>query len=185
MSCQADDNWSPPSDPNLWNSPLGRRAFLKNTGVASAASLIVLHGLRSDVVASMSSTPTCGLKSVQIHFAWTSGSVRTTIGTSTNSPEEAKALAYNAARGLDLLKIPSLPGTSDMDSVSNCAKPKFQSAGFSSSTTTPPTENPTSSTSGGVTTYTFDLTLPPGNQCWLMLQYVANPIHPGPSECSP
>jgi hypothetical protein len=41
-------------EPSLWNSPLGRRAFLKKTGAASVTSVIFFNSTASDVVASAS-----------------------------------------------------------------------------------------------------------------------------------
>lgn len=41
-------------EPSLWNSEVGRRAFLKKTGVASAASVVALHGFRTEALAQAS-----------------------------------------------------------------------------------------------------------------------------------
>lgn len=41
-------------DPSLWNSPLGRRAFLKRTGAATVGTAAILHGLNSESLASSS-----------------------------------------------------------------------------------------------------------------------------------
>lgn len=38
-------------EPNLWNSALGRRGFLKTTGAASLATAIAWHGFRTEVMA--------------------------------------------------------------------------------------------------------------------------------------
>lgn len=41
-------------EPSLWNSPLGRRAFLKKTGAATVGTAIVFHGFPTEILASMS-----------------------------------------------------------------------------------------------------------------------------------
>lgn len=55
--CQADcSSNSQLPEPSLWNSTLGRRAFLRKTGMATAATAIALHGFRVEVLASESAT---------------------------------------------------------------------------------------------------------------------------------
>ena len=56
-SCQADCNQHNLPDPSLWNSAVGRRSFMKKTGMATAATAIALHGFRVEVLASTSNTP--------------------------------------------------------------------------------------------------------------------------------
>lgn len=41
-------------EPSLWNSPFGRRAFLKKTGAATASTLLIMHGFKTEVLASES-----------------------------------------------------------------------------------------------------------------------------------
>ena len=53
-SCQADCNHHNLPEPSLWNSSLGRRAFLKKTGMASAVTVITLNSLKLEVLASPS-----------------------------------------------------------------------------------------------------------------------------------
>ena len=40
-----------PTEASLWNSPLGRRVFLKKTGAATVATAVALHGFRVQVQA--------------------------------------------------------------------------------------------------------------------------------------
>ncbi len=40
-----------PTEASLWNSPLGRRAFLKKTGAATVATAVAMHGFRVQVQA--------------------------------------------------------------------------------------------------------------------------------------
>lgn len=56
-SCQADCNCNSAPDPSLWNSPLRRRTFVKNTGAATAATMFAMNALKSDIVASGSGCP--------------------------------------------------------------------------------------------------------------------------------
>ena len=39
-------------EPSLWNSKIGRRAFVKKTGAATVGTAIALHGFRMEVMAS-------------------------------------------------------------------------------------------------------------------------------------
>lgn len=41
-------------EPSLWNSQLGRRAFLKKTGAATVATVVVLNGMKLEVLAGVS-----------------------------------------------------------------------------------------------------------------------------------
>jgi hypothetical protein len=43
------------SEPSLWNSPVGRRMFLKSAGAATVATMINLHGFTIEVLSSGSS----------------------------------------------------------------------------------------------------------------------------------
>lgn len=56
-SCQADCNYRIFPEPSLWNSALGRRSFIRKTGVASAATVIALNGFKVEVLASSSDCP--------------------------------------------------------------------------------------------------------------------------------
>lgn len=57
--CQADCNHHNLPGPSLRNSLAGRRAFMKKTGMASAATVIALNGLKIEVLATVSAA-TCG-----------------------------------------------------------------------------------------------------------------------------
>jgi hypothetical protein len=48
-------------DAGLWNDPFTRRAFLKKSGMAGVATVVVMNGLKLDVVAGATGTPTCGV----------------------------------------------------------------------------------------------------------------------------
>jgi len=48
---QAPNNDQSQNSASLWNSPLGRRAFLKKTGAATVATAVALHGFKTQVQA--------------------------------------------------------------------------------------------------------------------------------------
>ena len=96
-SCQADCDCNSAPDPNLWNSAVGRRAFLKKTGGASALTILAYHGFRADVLASVSiPTPRFGL----ISKTWTIESGPDTVITIPAIPNEPDG---GLQRAMDLL----------------------------------------------------------------------------------
>lgn len=171
-------------EPSLWNSQLGRKTFLKKTGAATVGVGIALHGFRTELLASHSSTSTCGLKNVIIHFTWTSATDETGYGYSTVSAAQALAKAYENAMDLCLANgaQAAAAGPADKDDVSKCATAIVQGAGYSSGGVAPTV---TPSTSGTPTTYSCLVTIHKDNTCWLQLKYVQAQGHPTSATCVP
>ena len=67
--CQDCNNLSS-LDPSLWNSPIGRRRFLKKSGKASVATALALNGLMFEVLASESPSPSDVIKTITFVFRW-------------------------------------------------------------------------------------------------------------------
>ena len=181
-------------EPSLWNSKIGRRQFVKRTGAATVGTLIALHGFRTELLASHSSTPTCGLKNVRIHYSWTCGGTDQQTGTSTKSAADAEAQAWEMIQAFGKLHagyVLAAAGPGDMDNVSKCATAMAQAGGYSSGGTTPVITNVShidtdpQSPTYNQTIYECVIEVYTGNQCWLQFQYVQDPQHPVSAKCVP
>jgi hypothetical protein len=189
-SCQADCNQHSLPDPSLWNSALGRRSFMKKTGMATAATTLALHGFKLEVLANASATPTCGTKSVQTYFSWVQTSTQSGSGSGATPAEAiAKAVALAKLGGDGGSTTNDIaPGPGDFSSVSKCAIGKTSSSG---SVTNGSGQAPSVGSTGdsGVVDspqrYTATVTVYSGTTMWYRKTYTNAPGHPNSSECTP
>jgi hypothetical protein len=92
----------------LWNSSLGRRSFMKKTGMASAATVIALNGFKVEVLASASSC-TWGSMPVKIVFKINAdGSQVSGVGFG-STPQMAQAAAVASFQQAILPKLIQYP----------------------------------------------------------------------------
>ncbi len=117
--CQADCNSNNhPPEPSLWNSTIGRRAFMKKTGMATAATVIALHGFRAEVLASESAA--CNLVQTLVRgefFMYNAGGpiTITAVGTGANASiahEAAMADLHNKIAASGRLNTAATPNPS-------------------------------------------------------------------------
>ena len=95
-----------PTQASLWNSPLGRRAFLKKTGAATVATAVAMHGFRVQVQAAVTGL---AIKTQEWECRLTISEAR---GTAYTAAEIAAAQTnYLAAHPLRFIGAPTGPPT--------------------------------------------------------------------------